>query len=164
MKQGVLKAYEDDLLAALGEALRSGRSGPAGFIATGKAAFSWRDIDAELATLAYDSASNGPEAEPAGARSEPADLRYLTFTSGEISLEIEVTVDAVLGQFVPPGPGRVEVRTADGARAVVTAVIDQGGGFTIRPVPRGSFRLYYHPANGGAVLTNWLTLQVPPSG
>ena len=154
--------WKDDaqLLAALGEALRSERSVPAEFIAMGKAAFAWRGIDAELATLTYDSLFEGAEAELAGVRSEPASLRYLTFTSGELTLEIELTDDALLGQLVPPGPGRVEVRTANGA--VVTAVIDQAGGFTIRPVPRGSFRLYCHATNGASFLTNWLTLQDPP--
>ena len=151
---------DDQLLAALAEALRSEQSVPAEFIAIGKAAFSWRDIDAELAILTYDSAFEGAEAELAGARSEPASLRYLTFASGELTVEIDVTVDAILGQLVPPGPGRVEVRTADGA--LITAVIDQGGGFTIRPVPRGSFRLYCHSANGASIVTNWLVLQDPP--
>jgi hypothetical protein len=151
---------DDQLLAALGEALRSERNVPADFIAMGKAAFAWRGIDAELATLTYDSIFEGTEAELAGARSEPTSLRYLTFTSGERTLEIEVTDDAILGQLVPPSPGRAEARTADGT--VVTAVIDQGGGFTFRPVPRGSFRLYCHAASGASVLTNWLMLQDLP--
>ena len=151
---------DDQLLAALGEALRSERSVPAEFIAMGKAAFSWRGVDAELATLTYDSVFEDAEAELAGLRSEPASLRHLTFTSGELTLEIEVTDDAILGRLVPPGPGGVEVCTTDGT--VVTAVIDQGGGFTVRPVPRGSFRLYCHATNGASVLTNWLMLQDSP--
>ena len=58
---------------------------------------------------------------------------------------------------MPPGPGRVEARSADGT--VVTAVIDQVGGFTIvRPNPPGTFRLYCHATNGTGVLTNWLML------
>jgi hypothetical protein len=45
---------------------------------------------------------------------------------------------------------------------VVTAVIDQCGGFTIVcPDPPGSFRLYCHATNGAGVLTNWLMLQDP---
>jgi hypothetical protein len=151
---------DDQLLAALGAALRSERSVPAEFIAIGKAAFSWHDIDAELAALTYDSDFEGAEAELAGVRAEPASLRYLTFTAGELTLEIEVTADAILGQLVPPGPGRAEARTADST--MVTAVVDQGGGFTIRPIPRGSFRLYCHATNGASVLTNWLMLQDPP--
>jgi hypothetical protein len=150
---------DDQLLAALGEALRSERSVPAEFIAMGKAAFSLRGLAAELATLTYDSVFEDAEAELAGMRSEPASLRYLTFTSGELTLEVEVTDDAILGLLVPAGPGEVEVHTTDGT--VVTAVIDQGGGFTVRPVPRGSFRLYCHAVTGASVLTNWLMLQDP---
>jgi hypothetical protein len=148
---------DDQLLNALGEALRSEHGVPAEFIAIGQAAFSWRGIEAELAILTYDSIFEGAEAELAGARSEQASLRYLTFTAGEFTLELEVTIDAVLGQLIPPGPGRVEVRTTDDT--AITGVIDQGGGFTIRPVPRTSFRLCCHAANGASVLTNWLLLQ-----
>ena len=151
---------DDQLLAALGEALRSGTSVPAEFIAMGTAAFAWHGIDAELAALTHDPALEGAEAELSGVRCEPASLRHLRFASGELTLEIEVSDDALLGQLVPPGPGRVEARTADGTTA--TAVIDPGGGFTIRPVPPGSFRLHCHPANGAGVLTNWLMLQDPP--
>ena len=150
----------DRLLAALGEALRSERSVPAEFVATGKAAFVWHGIDAELAALTYDSAFEGGAAELAGTRSEPASIRYLTFTSERFTVEIEVTDEALLGQLVPSGPGQVEVCAADGT--VVMAALDQAGGFTIRPVPRGSFRLCYHATNGANVLTNWVMLRDPP--
>jgi len=149
---------DDQLLAALDEALRAERRVPAEFIATGKAALRWRGIAAELAVLTYDSVFEAA-AEVAGVRSEPASIRYLTLTAGALSLELEVTADAILGQLVPPGPGRVEVCRADGS--VVTAGIDEGGGFTIRPVPAGSFRLYCGAANGTSVMTNWLTLHDP---
>ena len=152
---------DDQLLAALREALRSERNVPAEFTAMAKAAFAWRGIDAELAALTYDSAFEGAEAGSAGLRSESASLRYLTFTSGELTLEIEVTQDALLGQLVPPGPGQVEARTADGD--VVTAEIGQVGGFTIRPVPRGPFRLYCQTTSGTNILTNWLMLRDPPA-
>ena len=57
---------DDQLLAALGVALRSERTVPAGFISTGKAAFSWRGIGAELAALTNDSVVEGAEADGAG--------------------------------------------------------------------------------------------------
>jgi hypothetical protein len=150
---------DDPLLAALREALRTERNVPAEFTAMGKATFAWRGIDAELATLTYDSALEGAEAGSAGLRSESPSLRYLTFTSAELTLEIEVTQDALLGQLVPPGPGQVEARTLDGD--VVTADIGQVGDFSIRPVPRGSFRLYCHTTNSTNVLTSWLMLRDP---
>lgn len=150
---------DDQLLAALDEALRPGCRVPAEFIATGKAAFRWRGIAAEIAVLTYDSVFEGAGEEVAGVRSEEANIQYLTLTAGELSLELEVTADAILGQLVPPGPGRAEVCSADGT--VVTVGIDEGGGFTIRPVPGGSFRLYCDAANGMNVMTNWLTLHQP---
>ena len=82
---------DDQLLAALGEALRSERSVPAGFIPMGKAAFSWRGIDAEPATLTCDPALEGAEAGLAGVCSEPASLCHSTFTTGELTVAIEVT-------------------------------------------------------------------------
>ena len=153
---------DDQLLAALREAFRSARSVPAEFTVTAKATFAWRDIDAELATLTWDSVLAGAEAELAGQRAESASLRSLTFTSGELTLEIEVTTSALLGQLVPPGPGRIEARTSDGN--VAAAVINQVGGFTICPIPRGPFRLYCHTASGANVLTTWLALEDPPGG
>jgi hypothetical protein len=151
---------DDQLLAALREAFRSERNVPAEFIATAKAAFAWREIDAELATLTWDSIMAGGEAELAGQRAESAILRSLTFTSGEVTLEVEVTESALLGQLVPPGAGRIEARTIDGD--VVTAVINQVGGFTICPIPHGPFRLYCHTTSGANVMTSWLALEDPP--
>ena len=151
---------DDELLAALGAALQSERGVPAEFIALGKAAFAWHRIDAELAALTYDSVYEDAEAEVSGVRSDPASLRYLTFVSDRLTLEIEVTDEALLGQFVPPGPGRAEIRAADGTVAV--AVVDQVGGFAIRPVPRGSFRLFCQTTNGANVLTDRLVLRDPP--
>ena len=57
---------DDQLLAALGEALRSEHRVPAEFIAIGQAAFSWRGIDAELAVLTYDSIFEDAAAALAG--------------------------------------------------------------------------------------------------
>ena len=151
---------DDELLAALGEALQYERGVPPEFIALGKAAFAWYCIDAELAALTYDSVFEDAGAEVSGVRSDAASLRYLTFVSENLTLEIDVTDEALLGQFVPHGPGRVEIRAADGAVAV--AVVDQVGGFAIRPVPRGSFRLFCQTANGANVLTDWLVLRDPP--
>src|SRR5262249_57680323 len=124
---------DDQLLAALGEALRSESSVPAEFTATGTAAFARRGIDAELAALTHDPAVEGAEAEPAGVRTEPATLRHLTFASAELTVEIEVSGDALLGQLVPPGPGRAEACTANGT--TVTAVTAPAAGFPIRPLP-----------------------------
>ena len=46
---------DDRLLAALGQALKAREAVPSWFIETGKNAFAWHNIDAELAQLTYDS-------------------------------------------------------------------------------------------------------------
>ncbi len=148
---------DNQLLDALGEAIRSAADMPAELTDMGKAAYAWRGIDAELATLTYDSVSEEDHASLAASRAESASLRYLTFTSGDMTLELEVTADSLLGQLVPPQPGHVQASTADGEFA--RAVIDEVGAFTIRPVPRGSFRLHCQTAAGVHVTTHWFTLR-----
>ncbi len=149
--------WNDDeaLLAALGDALRAARTVPREFVEAGKAAYAWYDIDAELAALTYDSALEEGY-EPALTRDEPAALRALTFASAELTIELEVTHDALLGQIVPPQPGELEVRGV--SRPVVTAAIDEIGCFAVRPIPSGSFRLHCHLVDGADVLTGWMTL------
>ena len=59
-RQGV-RAHEstawddEELLAALRQALRARQAVSPGFVEAGKGAFAWRTIDAELAQLTYDS-------------------------------------------------------------------------------------------------------------
>lgn len=144
---------DDQLLAAVGDALDAGRAVPEGFVEAGKAAWEWRDIDAELAALTFDSALD-ERALPALTRAEPATLRTLTFTSPRLTIELEVTDDALLGQLVPPQPGELEVHTAD-SRA--TAGIDQHGYFVVQPVPPSPFRLSFRIGEA-SVLTGWISL------
>jgi hypothetical protein len=146
---------DDELLARLAEAQQVAESVPREFIEAGKAAYAWRTIDAELAELVYDSAME--EAQLAGqVRAEQAQLRALTFTTSALTIEIEVTTDALLGQLVPPEAGEVEVINPAGEAR--TQPIDDVGCFTIRPVPVGSFRLHCRTASGTFVATNWLNL------
>jgi hypothetical protein len=146
---------DDELLARLAEAQQATESIPREFIEAGKAAFAWRNIDAELAELVYDSALE--EVQLAGqTRAEQAQLRALTFTSAALTIEIEVTSEALVGQLVPPEAGDVKVVTPAGE--VQVGPIDDVGCFTIRPVPACSFRIHCHTASGTLVATNWLNL------
>jgi hypothetical protein len=147
-------ADDDKLLAALGDALREADAVPRSMVEAGKAAFAWRNIDAELATLAHDSA-HAESRELAATRSEPAPLRYLTFTSTELTIELEITSGALLGQIVPPASGEVEVLMTVGP--VMTSAINEVGYFAIRPIPSGSFRLLCHFPAAADVLTGWIT-------
>jgi hypothetical protein len=169
---------DSELLGALGEALAEARDVPRRFVEAGKAAYTWFTIDAELAALTYDSAGAAlgagvagagapddlsalPEPEPAtralpqAARPNPAELRSMSFTSTRLKIEIEIAVDALRGQIVPPQRGEIEVQTAGRPQRIA---VDELGWFVIRPVPPGAFRLHCQTASGLAVLTPFITL------
>jgi len=70
---------DEELLAALGEAMRARQAVPEWFVETGKNAYAWHDIDAEMAQLTYDSLVDRERL--AVVRSEAASIRALAFTS-----------------------------------------------------------------------------------
>jgi len=146
-------ADDDALLAALSEAVEAEYEVPRDFIEAGKAAFTWHSIDAELAALTFDSAV---PAAVAAVRAEEASPRFLTFTSADLTIELEIGADAIIGQIVPPRAGHADACPARGA--AVTAPTDEIGCFIIRPLPPSPFRLHFHSDNGISVLTTWITL------
>jgi hypothetical protein len=158
---------DDALLAELAEALRAEREVPGSIVEAGRAIYTWRSIDAELAELSrarltYDSFVDDAavQGDEAGlllvTRSETAALRSLTFAADDLSIELEVTDDGVLGQLVPPQAAAVEVVTPDQDRVEVP--VDDVGWFTIRPVPRARFRLTCRTTGGLTVVTDWISL------
>src|SRR5215510_1277571 len=94
--QGVSKVTEgwddEEVLAALQQALHAQRAVPPEFIEAGKNAFAWHNIDAELAQLTYDS-TRDLELVPS-VRTESASIRALTFSSPHLTIELEVTPDS----------------------------------------------------------------------
>jgi hypothetical protein len=147
---------DEELLAALGEAIRAREAVPEWFVETGKNAYAWHNIDAELAQLTYDSYSDRDQDRDlvAAVRSETASIRALTFTSPHLRLELEVTEDALLGQVAPPRAGTLEVHTAAGT--IATTPVDEIGCFAVEPIPASPFRLRCR--TGHDVLTGWITL------
>jgi hypothetical protein len=146
---------DDELLAALGEALRAREAVPEWFVETGKNAYAWHDIDAELAQLTYDSDSDRDRDLVAAVRSETATIRALTFTSERLSIELEVGDGSLLGQVIPPRAGTVETHTRAG---VTTSPVDEIGSFAVEPIPASTFRLRFRTTDGLDVLTGWITL------
>ncbi len=143
---------DDQLVAMLDEALQEARAVPPEFIEAGKAAYTWRGIDAELAALTYDS-----EHEPALTRTDTAALRALTFCCSRLTIELEIIGDGLIGQLVPaPGAVPVELETRSGVVAQATA--DELGCFTMRWRPSGPFRLRCQVGTGPEIRTSWTTL------
>jgi len=152
---------DDQLMAALGEAVRLGDPPPE-FVAAGRAAYAWRTIDAELAALTYDSAA---ELCTTATRAQAAPVRALTFAAADVTIEVELTGDALLGQVCPARDGTVDVERspdagagpADGGRAGAPVAVDEVGYFVVRPLPAGPFRLRYRRPGGVEVVTGWIT-------
>ena len=145
---------DDRLLVALGQALRAREAVPSWFVETGRNAFAWHNIDAELAQLTYD--SNEDRLQATVMRSETASIRALTFTSAHLSVELEVTGNSLLGQLFPTREGELEVHTRAGE--ISTTDVDEIGCFSIDPIPESPFRLRCHTSDGTNVLTGWITI------
>ena len=143
---------DDELLAELGDAVRGAAQVPPGFVAAGKAAFTWRNVDAEMAHLRYDS-TTAPASTTT--RSQTSRTRALTFSTAELTIELELTSDGLLGQLVPPQPGEVQVQTRTGS--TTTVQVDEIGWFAVRPVPAAMLRLRVEVAGHDPVLTEWIT-------
>jgi len=151
----VRNGWDDErLLVALSEAMKARQVVPSWFVETGKNAFAWHNIDAELAQLTYDSYED--QREPALMRSETASIRALTFTSDHLSLELEVTETSLLGQIIPPGAGVLEIHTRAGE--ISTTEVDEVGCFAVDPIPESPFRLRCRSADGTDVLTGWISI------
>jgi hypothetical protein len=146
---------DEQLLAALRQAVEARRGVPPEFIRAAKDAFAWHDIDAELAQLTYDSVRADAGAV-ALTRAEDASIRALTFSSPRLSIELEVTAESLLGQVIPIQVTTVEIQVQAGPGTVVSS--DEIGCFSIQPVPRGPFRLRCLAPGGIDVRTGWITL------
>ncbi|TDD79527.1 hypothetical protein [Actinomadura rubrisoli] len=152
---------DDRLFAALKDAVAEAREVPPEFVQAGKAIFTWRDVDAELAALTYDSAA-GDDLASALRGAEAAPLRALIFATADLTVELEVEAESLVGQLDPPLPGTAELLLAGGEG--VTTPIDEDGCFVFRPPPAGDFRLCCRPApaapgHGAAgVMTGWIRL------
>src|SRR5215470_15015645 len=122
-------------------------------------AFSWRDIDAEIAELVYDSLL---DTEAASLVRGPSDQRLVSFAVGGMTIDLEVTSTGpgrtVLGQIVPPQRATVDIRHPQNT---VTVEADDLGRFRSGPLPRGPASLRLRPppdAAGPAVITDWIAL------
>jgi hypothetical protein len=144
---------DEQLLGELGEALRG--DPPPQVVESAKAAWTWRDIDVELASLTYDSALD--DLQPVTVRAELATVRRMAFQTrdGAITIELEVRNRALMGQVWPGQVGEVEVHTVADTS---TTPIDEVGGFVVRPLPTGAFRLSCRVGATTRVVTTWISL------
>jgi hypothetical protein len=150
---------DDQLEAELRRLAADREPVPAELVQAALDAFGWRDIDAELAELVYDSLVD------AGAASlvrGPADQRLVSFAVGGITIDVEVTSTgpgrSVMGQIAPPQRATVDIRYP---QDTVTIETDELGRFESGPLPPGPASLRLRPPPGGdgpPIVTDWISL------
>jgi hypothetical protein len=144
---------DEDLALELAEALREARPEIDEVARRGRGAFTWRTIDQDLLTaeLMFDSTL-----QPAEVATRAADSgRVMVFSVELKSVEIEVLSDRVVGQFLPPSAGQVEVEGGEGVVATVPA--DDLGFFVVEPVPTGVVR-FRCTTPTTRLVTDWVRL------
>jgi hypothetical protein len=130
---------------------------PPDVIASAVSAYTWRTVDAELAELVYDSMLD----EDAGTLVRGGTERLVTFRSGELTIDVEVSVMGTLrnltGRIVPARRAGVNIKHRDG---VVTTDADELGRFRVEHVPAGPVRLRLLVADPAQppVATDWVTI------
>jgi hypothetical protein len=145
---------EDRLMSLLRRGLEQADGVPTDVNEFAKAAFSWRNIDAELAELAYDS---NDEKVPAGVRST-ATARMLSFQAGDWSIDIEynAATSRLIGQVEPARQVTVELHVAG---AVITTETDDLGRFDFDGVLPGPVSLVFRTSGDLEVVkTEWTVL------
>ncbi|MEV2213298.1 hypothetical protein AB0H86_17900 [Streptomyces sp. NPDC050997] len=111
-------------------------------------AYALHDLDAQLAELTFDSLTDAIPVR--GATDVP---RMLTFHSGDVTLDVEVTAQGLMGQVLPPRSGTVEV--LNGPQPGVPLLADDMGRFASDTTPAGPFALRLR-TGGQVVVTQWL--------
>ncbi len=130
-------------------------------IETAKASLGWRRLDADLAELLSDSALE--EEALAVSRGTEAPARAVTFSSGPLTIDIEVHVEdparTLLGALSPPASARIEIQTM--AETRFCAETDRLGRFRVRLPAGGPIRLRILGTDehaGPTVETSWITV------
>lgn len=122
---------------------------PGQVLTVAKESLAWRDTDTALASLV------SQVGEPAGVRADH-EPELLTFATGEVTIEVEVTVDGgtvgLIGQLVPPQPARIRVDHAGGP---TWTEADELGRFAVGRLARGHLRLTCWPREAEPVKTVW---------
>ncbi|MFI2433194.1 hypothetical protein [Streptomyces sp. NPDC018693] len=111
-------------------------------------AYALHDLDARLAELTFDSLV---DAIPVRGVSDPP--RMLTFHTGELTVDVEVSAHGLMGQLLPPQQASIEVLSGPRPGARLTA--DDMGRFMGDAPPPGPFALRLR-TDGEVVVTEWL--------
>lgn len=146
-------ARDNEILDILRKGLRQGDPVPATVSEFAAALFTWRDIDAELAELTFDSVD---ETTPAGVRSMST-ARMISFEVGKwtIDLEYNPATRVLMGSVLPVAPFSVDLRSRGASFEIE---LDDMGRFEFDDVEGGPASLVFRSADGEVVKTSWIVL------
>lgn len=111
-------------------------------------AYALHDLEARVAELTFDSLVDALPVR--GVTDAP---RMLTFTAGEVTVDVEVTSEGLLGQLLPPRPAGIEILSGPQPGTPVT--VDEMGRFTTDRPPSGPFALRLRTGSD-VITTEWL--------
>lgn len=117
------------------------------------ALFTWRDIDADLAELTFDSVD---ESTPSGVRSTST-ARMVSFEVGKwtIDLEFNPATGLLMGSVSPESPLTVELHSRG---AHLSVDLDDSGHFEFEGVEGGPASLVFRFDDGEMIKTSWIVL------
>ncbi len=152
MNPADLPADDDALLDRLRAVGADADPVPELVVASARAAFTTRRLDAELAELVLDSAEAHSSVRSAG-----ADVRVLSFETGDVTVEVQVQDGPrgheLRGLVDGAQPTSVTIEIAAAAPLVVS--VDEDGWFVAAPIPAGPLRLRI---DRPPVVTEWVVL------
>lgn len=153
MSDFITPSEDQEIIQQLRNGLASAEPVPSDVTEFAKAAFTWRDIDAELADLEFDSIE---EDLPAGVRSS-ATARMVSFQAGQwmLDLEYDETSNTIMGHISPATSFTVELHLP-GARFSVES--DEHGRFEAHDVSTGPVSLVLRMTDGQVIKTRWIVL------
>lgn len=153
MSEYPVSPEDAQILAKLRRGLEETDSAPPDVSQFAKAAFRWREIDAELASLDFDSVD---EATPAGVRSSTT-ARMLSFLAGRWVLDVEYDEPSrrLIGQIEPETPFRVDLHSAG---TFFSLDSDEQGRFEAEGILSGPLSLVLRFVGGPVIKTQWVVL------
>jgi hypothetical protein len=154
MLEGPESSDDVELLAMLRSMLTGSAAVPAAVTAAARAAFDTRSLDAELAALIYDSATD--DRLLVGSRGAADSARILVFRTEESTVEVEFVEGRALGQIDPVGAETVSLESPQATLG--QAEIDSAGCFVMAGSFSGMVRIVLHGPGDARLVTEWTLL------
>ncbi|MCU1487685.1 MAG: hypothetical protein JWN67_4431 [Actinomycetia bacterium] len=145
----VLPIDDDELLERMRGLAAVHDPVPAELFTVSRSAFALRTLDDELADLLFDSLLDEALVGIRGGTT-----RQLTFGVEDLTIDVDLDTDGLIGHVSPTGPATVELQTPD---SIHDADVDELGRFFLDQPPSGPFRLRVAVA-GKWVTTEWVNL------